>query len=120
MHRDINVISSGGIELRGLKANLAPRKQMSQAPPKLEKYLFVPYINTKAMSKNNALTVCLQTALENCGEILKMKVAELAYKKSGPEDYLAPNVIDILESEPKVTVSIRFSLLIPNALPGPF
>lgn len=43
MYRDIDVIKSGGIELRGMKASLAPRRQQSQAPPKLEKYTFVPY-----------------------------------------------------------------------------
>lgn len=43
MYRDIDVIKSGGIELRGMKASLAPRRQQSQASPKLEKYTFVPY-----------------------------------------------------------------------------
>lgn len=43
MYRDIDVIKSGGIELRGMKASLAPRRQQSQAAPKLEKYSFVPY-----------------------------------------------------------------------------
>jgi len=43
MYRDIDVIKSGGIELRGMKASLAPRRQQSQAAPKLEKYTFVPY-----------------------------------------------------------------------------
>lgn len=104
MYRDINVISSGGVELRGLKANLAPRKQQAQTPPKLEKYLFVPYVNTKVLSRLNALTVSLQIALENSAGSLKMKVAEIARGKSGEDDYIAKEILNILESEPMVTV----------------
>jgi len=47
MYRDIDVIKSGGIELRGMKASLAPRRQQSQAAPKLEQYTFVPYTTDK-------------------------------------------------------------------------
>jgi len=49
MYRDIDVIKSGGIELRGMKASLAPRRQQSQAAPKLEKYTFVPYNTDKVI-----------------------------------------------------------------------
>lgn len=105
MHRDINVISAGGIELRGLKANLAPRKQQTQSPPKLEKYVFVPYENVKVVSHYNALTVSLQIALENTIGSLKLKIAELSRGKNESEDYLAKNVFNVLESEPMVTVS---------------
>lgn len=52
MYRDIDVIKSGGIELRGMKASLAPRRQQSQAPPKLEKYTFVPYSTDKVIWTN--------------------------------------------------------------------
>lgn len=47
MFRDVDVIKSGGVELRGMKASLAPRRQQSQASPKLERYTFVPYISDK-------------------------------------------------------------------------
>lgn len=49
MYRDIGVIKSGGIELCGLKLSLAPRRQQSQAAPKLEKYSFVPYTTDKVI-----------------------------------------------------------------------
>jgi len=49
MYRDIDVIKSGGIELCGLKLSLAPRRQQSQAAPKLEKYSFVPYISDEVI-----------------------------------------------------------------------
>lgn len=50
MYRDIDVIKAGGIELRGMKASLAPRRQQSQAAPKLEKYTFVPYTAEKVIN----------------------------------------------------------------------
>lgn len=47
MYRDIDIIKSGGVELRGMKASLAPRRQQTQAPPKLEQYTFVPLTGDK-------------------------------------------------------------------------
>lgn len=49
MYRSIDVIKSGGIEICGMKASLAPRRQQSQAAPKLEKYVFMPYITNKVI-----------------------------------------------------------------------
>ncbi|XP_046659342.1 fatty acid synthase isoform X2 [Homalodisca vitripennis] len=103
MYRDIDVIKSGGVELRGMKASLAPRRQQTQAPPKLEQYTFVPYINDKVMPVQQALTSLVQLALENSSGALKMKVVELGTDRM-PENLLAPTIIDILESEPMLSV----------------
>lgn len=46
IYRDVDVIKSGGIEVCGMKASLAPRRQI-QMSPKLEKYTFLPYIVDK-------------------------------------------------------------------------
>ena len=46
MYRNINILKAGGVELRGMKASLAPRRQQAQAPPKLEQYTFIPYDDT--------------------------------------------------------------------------
>ncbi|XP_063240366.1 fatty acid synthase isoform X2 [Bacillus rossius redtenbacheri] len=115
MHRDLGVIRAGGVELRGLKASLAPRRQQAQAPPKLEKYAFVPYVragDTKSSTldsngreREQALTVSLQIVLENSGGALKLKVAELGGNR--PSDaLLAPEMVAILESEPMLHVDI--------------
>ncbi|XP_044270431.1 fatty acid synthase [Tribolium madens] len=109
MYRNIGVIKSGGIELRGMKASLAPRRQQAQSPPKLEKYQFVPFENNVALSENqekaktHALTVLLQTVLENSSGALKLKVAEVGSGRP-VESILAPSVKDILEREPMVSV----------------
>lgn len=56
MYRDVDVIKSGGVELRGMKASLAPRRQQSQASPKLERYTFVPYVSDKVSVSHFPLT----------------------------------------------------------------
>jgi hypothetical protein len=57
MYRNINILKAGGVELRGMKASLAPRRQQIQAPPKLEQYTFIPYDNT-TQSKVELHCVC--------------------------------------------------------------
>ncbi|CAH0546412.1 unnamed protein product [Brassicogethes aeneus] len=109
MYRDIGVIKSGGIELRGMKASLAPRRQQTQNAPKLETYKFTPFESNQAVkddsdkAKVNTLTVLLQTVLENSSGALKLKVAEVCTDKP-VEAALAPMVTDILEKEPMLSV----------------
>lgn len=43
VYRDVNIIRSGGIEIRSLKASQIPRRK-PLGDPVLEKYLFVPHI----------------------------------------------------------------------------
>lgn len=103
-YKNINIIKSGGIELRGLKASLAPRRQQTQAKPKHERYTFVPYENQHSLvedpakGKVHALTVLLQTMFENI-MALKLKVVEVADERAA-EALLIPHVLDILYSEP--------------------
>ncbi|CAH0549737.1 unnamed protein product [Brassicogethes aeneus] len=103
MYRDIGVIKSGGIELRGLKASLAPRKQQTQNAPKLEIYKFTPFDGNHQddfdKANVNILTVLLQIVLENSSGALKLKVAEFITDKP-VKGALAPIVTDILEKEP--------------------
>ncbi|CAG2053808.1 unnamed protein product, partial [Timema podura] len=115
MYRDIGIIKAGGVELRGMKASLAPRRQQAQAAPKLEKYAFVPYdragktqsstLDSNGREREQALTVSLQVVLENSGGALKLKVAELAGIRPA-DSLLAPDVVSILESEPIIHVEI--------------
>ncbi|KAJ8935858.1 hypothetical protein NQ314_012613 [Rhamnusium bicolor] len=109
MYRNIGVIKSAGIELRGMKASLAPRRQQAQASPKLEKYQFVPYENNQQLAedseknKTHALTVLLQTVLENSSGALKLKVFEIGNDKP-IESVLSPAITNILEREPMLSV----------------
>ena len=63
-------------------------------------------------AKIQALTVVLQIALENSGGALKMKVAEVPGERP-PENLLAPAIIDILESEPMLSVSMKAQYYLP-------
>jgi len=106
MYRDIDVIKSGGIELRGMKASLAPRRQQSQAAPKLEKYSFVPYATDKVSSVTdvtNVFAAYLQVALENSAGAMKVKVVEFGGDKPFEGIYM-PTVVNILESEPLISL----------------
>ncbi|CAH2091553.1 unnamed protein product [Euphydryas editha] len=108
MHRDIDTISAGGIELRGVKTSLAPRRANAQAAPKLEKYVFLPYDNATvgtedtSRSKRDALIVSMQLMAENVGA-LRMKVVEAVLDRA-PEALLAPLVVAALEGEPVARV----------------
>lgn len=120
-YRNINIVKSGGIELRGLKSSLAPRRQQTQSSPKHERYTFVPYENPHSLvedptrGKVHALTVLLQTVFENV-MALKIKAVEVAGERAA-EALLTPLVLDILYGEPGPhVVSIakfwRFKLMI--------
>nr|XP_018905067.1 PREDICTED: fatty acid synthase [Bemisia tabaci]XP_018905075.1 PREDICTED: fatty acid synthase [Bemisia tabaci] len=108
-HKGIEITKSGGVEIRGLKASLAPRRGGAQAPPKLEQYAFIPYVTEKvtpSIDNFRALTASLQIALENSGGPVKMKVAEVATDRQ-PDNLLAAHVVKILESEPLLTVELN-------------
>lgn len=111
MYKDINVIKSGGVEMRGLKASLAPRRSGSQAPPTLEKYTFINNVNQRAIgenpekSKQYAISVATHLVLENSSGALKLKVVEYL------DDRLAESsnslfIQDIIEGEPTLASDV--------------
>ncbi|KAH8325813.1 hypothetical protein KR067_008335, partial [Drosophila pandora] len=107
-YSDINVIKSGGVELRGLKANLAQRRPGTQAPPTLERYQFVPNINTTDLNENSekarlhALDVAIQLIIENSSGAVKLKGVELANGRN-PDVLVANRLLQIIEGEPVLT-----------------
>lgn len=112
MYKDINVIKAGGVELRGLKASLAPRRSGTQSPPILERYSFVPLDNAKQdLSKNSerarlhAVSVATHLAIENSGGALKVKVADVVDSKV-PERTLALTIQSVIESEPTLVSDV--------------
>lgn len=118
MYRNIGVIKSGGVELRGMKASLAPRRQQVQSAPKIEKYQFVPYENTQPLIEDSeknqlqALTVIMQTVIENSGGAMKIKVAEVGTDKP-VESVLAPTIKNIVESEPMLSAEVAVVTAVP-------
>lgn len=115
-YNDINVMQAGGIEIRGMKASLAPRRQGAQADPKMEKYVFVPYKNTQPLESDKpgaarqaALIAATQTASENLGA-LKIKIIELLGNRP-QEALLAPHLVRIIENEPMLHVDATVASL---------
>lgn len=108
-YKNINIVKSGGIEFRGLRASLAPRRQQAQFNLKHERYAFIPYENAHSLAKDpstgklHALTVLLQIVNENV-MASKIKVMEVADKRSA-DALLAPLVLDVLYNEPLLEVS---------------
>ncbi|CAK9827746.1 Fatty acid synthase [Anthophora retusa] len=107
---NINVIKSGGIEIRKMKASLVGKKQQHQTP-QLERYTFVPNENPQPLvqdpekAKHNALTVLLQIFRENM-QGMKFKAIEIAGTR--PADaLLSSHVQTILFREPNVSVDIQ-------------
>ncbi|KAH8306769.1 hypothetical protein KR044_013279, partial [Drosophila immigrans] len=104
----INVIKSGGVELRGLKASLAQRRPGTQNPPTLERYTFVANNNTTELNENtekarlHALDVALQLIIENSSGAVKLKGVELANGRN-PDVLMANHLLQIIEGEPVLT-----------------
>lgn len=111
MYRAIDICKSAGVELRGLKASLAPRRALSQNTPKLEKYQFVPYENTQLLNEDyeknrfQNLTILLQTVIENSSNALKLKITEISENRPA-EALLSPTILRILESEPMLSTDL--------------
>ena len=110
MYRDVGIIKSGGIELRGMKASLAPRRQQSQSP-KLEKYQFIPFESSQFCKEDDEkirsqiLTVLGQIVLENSSGALKLKIVEVAYGKTS-ESLIVTKLQNIFELEPMLTIDV--------------
>ena len=101
-YKNLNVVKCCGVELRGVKVSLAPRRQQGsrvQAPPMLEEYNLIPYFDKETSSDIHsavAVKACVDIAIENTNT-LKFKVTEIV-KKS--ENTIAEEVHHIAMSQP--------------------
>uniref|UniRef100_A0A8B9MNS5 Fatty acid synthase n=1 Tax=Accipiter nisus TaxID=211598 RepID=A0A8B9MNS5_9AVES len=71
---DFCVDESGGVQLNGLHASVAPRRQQERIPPTLEKFCFVPYTESNCLSSS----VHLRTYLEHCKDLIQNLQAKVA------------------------------------------
>lgn len=111
MFKNLNVIKSGGIEMRGLKASLAPRKSGSQIKPTLERYHYTHFENNKNLSDNKetsdlfALTIALHLVIENSSGAIKIKAVE--YVADRASDLIsALKIQSIIENEPLLSSDV--------------
>ncbi|XP_055698842.1 fatty acid synthase [Phlebotomus papatasi] len=78
--KELNIISSGGVEIVGLHASPVARRRPPGVPV-LETYKFIPHLPTPEMSKIDAIRTCVQLALEN-NPNFKVKVVEVDTNES--------------------------------------
>jgi hypothetical protein len=100
LYKELDIIQSAGVEVRGLKVSpIARRKFMTN--PVLEKYVFTPSVEPAHLDLHSALKVCVHIALENKPGT-HMKVVELHSQGTAP---LSPAVSLILTDLPLIKAS---------------
>ncbi|XP_014471165.1 PREDICTED: fatty acid synthase-like [Dinoponera quadriceps] len=106
-YKNVNIVKSGGIELRGLKSSPAPRRQQNQPSPILERSVFLPYENPSGFAEKDpkarmhAITVLLQIVCENT-KAIKMNMVEVADGRAAG-NLLTPLLLDSLSGESLVS-----------------
>ncbi|KFP09893.1 Fatty acid synthase [Egretta garzetta] len=72
--RCLNSVTAGGVQINGLHASVAPRRQQERIPPTLEKFCFVPYTESNCLSSS----VHLRDYLEHCKDLIQKLQAKVA------------------------------------------
>ncbi|CAK6981202.1 fatty acid synthase [Scomber scombrus] len=55
VNRCLDKIAAGGVQICGLHATVAPRRQQQHSPPTLEEFVFVPYLETECLNASGKL-----------------------------------------------------------------
>ncbi|KAF5280721.1 hypothetical protein FQA39_LY18004 [Lamprigera yunnana] len=109
----VNTISCGGVECRGLLASSIARRK-TRAEPVLESYKFIP--SNATLSLENAIRVCTQILLENV-LIYTVKVAELVEDEL--QTIVTPMVRCSLDDQPLIKTDMyicsKGAVQVPNA-----
>ncbi|NXX48511.1 FAS synthase, partial [Tricholaema leucomelas] len=72
--RCLNSVKAGGVQINGLHASVAPRRQQERTAPTLEKFCFVPYTESNCLSSSDHLN----TYLDNCKDLIQKLQAKVA------------------------------------------
>ena len=100
VHKQLGIIQSGGVEVRGVRAStIAKRRNVSK--PVLEKHVFTPYREPTHLDFNTSLRVCTHIALENKPGT-QMKVVEVHNQGMTP---LSPVLVHIFADLPLLKAS---------------
>ncbi|XP_042306938.1 fatty acid synthase isoform X1 [Sceloporus undulatus] len=81
--RCLDTITAGAVQISGLHASVAPRRQQEQISPTLEKFCFVPYMEDGCLSS----IAQLQSSFEHCKVLiqnLQKKIAKHGVKLAIP------------------------------------
>ncbi|XP_034083372.1 fatty acid synthase [Gymnodraco acuticeps] len=83
VNRCLDHIVAGGVQISGLHATVAPRRQQQQSPPTLEEFVFVPYVDTECLTSNGKLAEQLRLC-KGLIQRLQRKLAPHGVKLSIP------------------------------------
>uniref|UniRef100_A0A8D2NDD8 Fatty acid synthase n=1 Tax=Zonotrichia albicollis TaxID=44394 RepID=A0A8D2NDD8_ZONAL len=72
--RCLDSLKAGGVQINGLHASVAPRRQQEQIPPTLEKFCFVPYTESSCLSSS----AHLHAYLEQCKGLIQKLQSKVA------------------------------------------
>ncbi|NXF89098.1 FAS synthase, partial [Eubucco bourcierii] len=72
--RCLNSVKAGGVQINGLHASVAPRRQQERTAPTLEKFCFVPYTQNSCLSSSDHLN----TYLDHCKDLIQNLQAKVA------------------------------------------
>jgi fatty acid synthase len=100
IYRELNIMQSGGVEMRGLKSSAINRRR-NPSEPVLEKYVLTPNVEPARLDLHTTLRVCTHIALEN-KPVAQIKVVELHKEGWAP---LSPAVVHILADLPLLKAS---------------
>lgn len=102
VYKEVGIIQSGGIEVRGLKASAITRRRPLGVPV-LEKYMFVPSVEPPSLDLHTALRMCIHIILEN--QLSNhVKAVELPHHDRMP---LSPTLALILGDLPLIQASFQ-------------
>ena len=100
INKQLGIIQSGGVEVRGVRAStIAKRRNVSK--PVLEKYVFTPYTEPTHLDLHTSLRVCTHIALESKPGI-QVNVVEVHNQGTTP---LSPVLVPIFADLPLLKAS---------------
>ncbi|NXE39642.1 FAS synthase, partial [Ptilorrhoa leucosticta] len=70
----LDSLNAGGVQINGLHASVAPRRQQERTPPTLEKFCFVPYTESSCLSSS----AHLHAYLERCKGLIQNLQSKVA------------------------------------------
>ncbi|NXI49651.1 FAS synthase, partial [Chloroceryle aenea] len=94
--RCLNSVNAGGVQITGLHASVAPRRQQERTAPTLEKFCFVPYTESNCLSSSVHLRACLK----HCKELMKNLQAKVAVHGIKLALHELENEMDVAEPSP--------------------
>lgn len=104
MDRTIGVCISGGVELKGLKASLAPRRTIQQTAPTLESYDLIPYEDQRAVSRFPDLDKKLSLYHDLCASYIVGELRKLL--SSGNQSIPSPQIMAEIAKSPLGTTVV--------------